>query len=208
MSAPPKTALAAGAAEAAAIRQAVRNADVSLLGEDCRLAEGADAGALTALLSDPAVSGPIYDLPRPLELARVLAWIREALAARESGEGISMLRRDGDGAVYSYSRFTIWPELASAEIAGAYSAARQSAGAGTADALRSFDWMFEHLGARLICVTAAFDNLRTARLIESAGFTPAGERLSMRDDGSERRSLYWEMTREAWRRRRIGEDAG
>ena len=69
---------------------------------------------------------------------------------------------------------------------------------GGAGALRSFGWMFESLGVRLIGLTAALDNVRSARLIDAAGFVRMGERESVRPDGAVRRSLYWEMTREAW----------
>lgn len=60
--------------------------------------------------------------------------------------------------------------------------------------------MFEHLGVRLIGLTAAKDNIRSARVIEAAGFVPRGERESVRADGSIRVSLYWELTRDQWRR--------
>jgi RimJ/RimL family protein N-acetyltransferase len=78
----------------------------------------------------------------------------------------------------------------------------QNAGAGKAGAARSFGWMFDSLGVRLIGVTAALDNVRSARVIEAAGFTPMGDRESVRADGTVRRSRYWEMTREAWKARR------
>lgn len=58
--------------------------------------------------------------------------------------------------------------------------------------------MFNELRVRLICVTAALDNVRSARVIEAAGFTPMGEREGVRADGTIRRSRYWEMSREAW----------
>lgn len=58
--------------------------------------------------------------------------------------------------------------------------------------------MFSELRVRLICVTAAIDNVRSARVIEAAGFIPMGEREGRRADGSSRRSRYWEMSREAW----------
>jgi RimJ/RimL family protein N-acetyltransferase len=67
---------------------------------------------------------------------------------------------------------------------------------------QTFDWMFEELGVRLICVTAALDNARSARVIEAAGFTPMGEREGVRADGVVRRSHYWEMSRDAWRVRK------
>jgi RimJ/RimL family protein N-acetyltransferase len=57
------------------------------------------------------------------------------------------------------------------------------------------------LGVELIGLTAAVDNVRSAKLIEAAGFRPMGEREVTRPDGSKRQSLSWEMTREAWERR-------
>lgn len=202
MSAPPKTVLEVSPAEEEAIRLAVRDPDLALLGADCFLASSVDAAALSAFLADPAVSDPIYDLPRPLTEERVRAWIEDALQKQARGEAVLTLRRDDRGEVIGYSYFTIWPDRSAAEIAGAQRADRQNAGRGKAGAARSFDWMFEMLGVRLICVTAALDNVRSARVIEAAGFAPMGERDSLRPDGSIRRSLYWEMTRDAWRARR------
>jgi RimJ/RimL family protein N-acetyltransferase len=60
--------------------------------------------------------------------------------------------------------------------------------------------MFDHLGVRLIGLTAATDNVRSARVIEAAGFQPQGERHSVRPDGSIRVSRYWELARDQWHR--------
>ena len=97
------------------------------------------------------------------------------------------------------AKITVWPQLSAAELAGAIRADRQSAGAGGAGAWRTIDWMFETLGIRLVCLTAATDNLRSARLIEAMGFVRMGDREAVAPDGTARPSLYWEMTREAWR---------
>lgn len=198
MSAPPKTELTASAEEVDAIRAAVRSADPRQLGEDFALAGPAHVAGLVALLSDPAVSGPIYDLPRPIDEQSVGEWVESALRGQRAGDTVLFVRLDGAGEVYSYSRFTVWPERASAEIAGAFRADMQNSGIGKAGALRSFGWMFESLGVRLICVTAALDNVRSANVIEAAGFRPMGEREGRRPDGSVRRSLYWEMSRQEW----------
>lgn len=198
MSAPPKTVLEVTPQEEAAIRAAVRNADVSKIHPACVRATDAHAPALVDLLADPRVSGPIYDLPNPITLETVSAWVRDAQAKFERGECILTVTPDNDGRLITYSRFTIWPERAAAEIAGAYRADAQSAGLGKTGAAHSFDWMFSELGVKLICVTAALDNERSARVIEAAGFKPMGEREGVRPDGSTRRSRYWEMTREAW----------
>ena len=198
MSAPPKTVLRASSDEEAAIRNAVRSARVSKLDPRCTLAGPEQVAGLFELLSDTAVSGPIYDLPSPITMSTISAWVHDAEMRRRAGETILAVTPDASGRLFTYSRFTIWPERASAEIAGAYRADLQNAGAGKAGAARSFGWMFSELRVRLICVTAALDNVRSARVIEAAGFTPMGEREGVRDDGAIRRSRYWEMSREAW----------
>lgn len=201
MSAPPLTVLHATPEEEAAIREAVRHVDPTTLGPDRVVAGPGHVEALTALLADPAVSDPIYDLPRPITSENVAAWIAECAAQQARGEGVLILSLAPDGAVVGYSKFSVWPDRSSAEIAGAMARDRQSSGQGGAGAARSFGWMFETLGVRLIGLTAALDNVRSARVIEAAGFVSRGERESVRPDGSIRRSLYWEMTRQAWRSR-------
>jgi RimJ/RimL family protein N-acetyltransferase len=198
MSAPPKTLLIADHDEAARVRKAVREAEVSTLAPGCVLADARHIDDLVSMLADPAVSTPIYDLPRPINTETVAAWVADAEQGRARGETILAVTPDEHGRIFTYSRFTIWPDHASAEIAGAYRRDMQNAGAGKSGAVRSFDWMFRALGVRLICVTAALDNGRSARVIEAAGFAPMGERESMRPDGSIRRSRYWEMSRDAW----------
>ncbi|HZZ35005.1 MAG TPA: GNAT family N-acetyltransferase [Caulobacteraceae bacterium] len=199
MSAPPKTVLDVGPGEAEAIRLAVQRADPRTLESGRALAEAQDADGLTGFLSDPRVSGSIYDLPRPIEPATIGRWIEACAAARQRGEGLLMLTRDADGVISGYSKITVWPERSAAELAGAIRADRQNAGQGGAGAWRTVHWMFETLGVRLICLTAAMDNIRSARLIEAMGFVRMGERTAVADDGVERQSLYWEMTREDWR---------
>ncbi len=209
MSAPPVTLLTATPEEAAAIRQAVRTADPSLITPGARVATAKDIPGLVDLLSDPLVSGPIYDIPRPIDPARIGAWVAKSLRLREAGEALLTVTPDDRGQIAAYSRFTVWPERASAEIAGAQRADRQNSGQGTTGAARSFGFMFEVLGVRLVGLTAAPDNIRSAKVIEAAGFTPMGERLSRLPDGGSRQSLYWEMTREDWlTQRRLFKDAG
>ena len=57
---------------------------------------------------------------------------------------------------------------------------------------------------RLMCLTAALDNVRSQRMIDNAGFVRMGERDGVRPDGTRRASVYWEQTREQWRKRRSG----
>jgi RimJ/RimL family protein N-acetyltransferase len=198
MSAPPITVLIAEPEEEAAIRRAVREADPAWLGPMSLIAGPDHVQGLTALLTDPAVSGPIYDLPRPISEASVAAWVAEASALRQAGEAVLVVTLDEAGSVAGYSRFSVWPERSSAEIAGARRADQQNSGQGGAGAARSFGFMFEVLGVRLVGLTAALDNVRSARVIEAAGFRPMGETLSRAPDGTERRSRYWEMTRQDW----------
>ncbi len=201
MSAPPKTVIAITPQEEVAIRAAARSADASKINPACVRATGAHVPALVELLADPRVSAPIYDLPHLITFDSVSAWVRDAQIKNDLGECVLTVTPDEDGRLITYSRFTIWPERAAAEIAGAYRADVQSAGLGKSGAAVSFDWMFRELGVKLICVTAALDNERSARVIEAAGFRAMGEREGVRPDGSMRRSRYWEMTREEWERR-------
>ena len=198
MSAPPKTVLSAAPAEAAAIREAVRHADPGTLGNDRMIAGPAEVEALVDLLSDPSVSEAIYDLPRPIDVEHVSAWVADYAVRRERGDGLLIVAPDWGKGVMSYSQLTLWPERASADLAGAMRADIQGAGGGGEGALRVFGWMFEVLRIRLICLTAAHDNIRSIKLIDHAGFERMGERDAVRPDGSIRKSLYWEMTRERW----------
>jgi RimJ/RimL family protein N-acetyltransferase len=199
MSAPPKTRLEVPADEEAAIRAAVRGADLSLLSPAHRIASNDHIAGLIALLSDRAVSDPIYDLPRPFTHDVLAAWISEARDRQARGEAILAVTVDEQGTVSGYSYFTIWPERSAGELAGAHRAQGQGQGRGKTGAARSFGWMFEHLGLRLIGLTAATDNHRSARVIEAAGFVAMGERESIRPDGTIRVSRYWELARDQWR---------
>jgi RimJ/RimL family protein N-acetyltransferase len=178
--------------EEAAIRAAVRAADGRTL------AGPEHVDGLLKLFLDPEVSDPIYDLPRPFTRESVAAWVAESEALRQEGRCILSVHLDEAGEVVSYSRFTVWPERSSAELAGALRADLQNSGAGGRRVAQSIAWMFEDLGVRLIGLTAALDNVRSARSIEAVGFTPMGEVESVKPDGTVRRSLYWELTRDAW----------
>lgn len=201
MSAPPKTVLEVTADEARAIRAAVRSADVAGLGERRARAELKHVPGLVALLSDERVSGPIYDLPRPITEASVTRWVTEAQAQALAGEGLLIVTLDEHGVVSGYSKITVWPERSAAELAGAIRADLQNRGQGGSGMARSFHWIFEALGVRMMCLTAALDNVRSQKGIDAAGFVRMGEREAVRPDGTTRRSVYWEMTRDDWFRR-------
>lgn len=117
---------------------------------------------------------------------------------RQKGECLLTVSLDEAGEVAGYSRFTVWPDRSAAEIAGARRADLQNSHAGKAGVARSIAFMFEVLGVRMIALTAALDNVRSAASIDAAGFRRMGEVDSVRPDGTTRRSLYWEMTREEW----------
>lgn len=201
MSAPPDTLLEVSAVEAAAIRAAVLAADLSTLGPGRSLARPQDAGDLTAFLADPRVTDAIYDLPRPFTLDNVSRWIAESEALRREGRRLLILTRDETGEIVGYSGISVWPDRSAAELAGALRADRQSGGQGGAGALHSFGWIFAALGVRMMCLTAAMDNVRSARLIDAAGFVRMGTRDAVRPDGTTRTSHYWEVTAEQWRAR-------
>jgi RimJ/RimL family protein N-acetyltransferase len=201
MSTPPKTVLQASDEEAEAIRQAVRNADPASLGPGRAHAELKHVPGLVALLSDERVSGPIYDLPKPITTESVTRWVAERQAERLAGEGLLFVTLDEAGEVAGYSHVTVWPERSSAELAGAIRADLQGHGQGALGMARSFNWIFERLGVRLICLTAALDNVRSQKGIDAAGFRRMGERDVVRPDGTTRASVYWEMTKDEWLKR-------
>jgi RimJ/RimL family protein N-acetyltransferase len=195
MSAPPKTVLTALADEEAAIRAAVRAA------KGQTVAGPQHVDGLFALLSDPRVSDPIYDLPRPITREAIAGWVAESMALREAGEGVLAVNLDEAGVVAGYTRFNVWPDRASGELAGARRSDLQNSGSGRYSVGHAIAWMFETLHLRLIAVTAAVNNVRSAGAIEGAGFQPMGEIDSVRPDGTKRRSLYWELSRDAWVKR-------
>lgn len=201
MSAPPKTVIHASEAEAAALRERVRTIDVATLGPGRARAELKHVPGLVALLSDPRVSGPIYDLPRPVTIDSVTRWVTENQAQALAGEALLIVTVDEAGDVAGYSRIAVWPERSSAELAGAIRADLQNKGQGGSGMAHTFGWIFETLGVELMCLTAALDNVRSQKGIDAAGFTRMGEREAVRPDGTTRRSVYWEMTRDEWRRR-------
>jgi len=205
MSAPPKTVLQATPEEAEAIRQAVRQPDFAMLGlERRRIATVDDAEDIAEFFSDPAVSDPIYALPRPFTVENVRDWIAAISDQQVLGEGLLVITHNLQGQVISYSKYSVWPDLSSAELGGAIRADEQNSGQGRYGMVASINWMFEWLGVRLIGLTAAPDNVRSAALLERAGFRPMGERDGVRPDGTVRRSLYWEMDRDAWREKWSG----
>lgn len=204
MSAPPKTELSAGPDEDRRIRAAVRASPIDRLGPGRRIATREDADAVVDLLADPAVSAPVYDLPQPINRATISAWIEAAERDRQAGCGLLVLTGGQGGQLTGYSRITVWPERSSAELAGALRAGIQGSGAGGAGAAHTIGWIFEALGVRLVCLTAATDNVRSIRLIDRMGFRRMGERTAVRHDGSTRTSCYWEMTAEEWHALKAG----
>ncbi|MFN3312268.1 MAG: GNAT family N-acetyltransferase [Hyphomonas sp.] len=180
---------------AEAIRCAVRVA-ADLGGS--RLARPEDAAGLFALVSDPAVHAPIYSLPRPLTEASIETFIEMHWFEREAGIGLLFVREGEAGQIVGYSDVQVWPEWGAGELGGALHPSLHGQGSGARGAEASFGWMFETLGLDLICETAALDNVATPRLLDGLGFQRMGEVMSVRDDGTERASLVWEMTRDEW----------
>lgn len=201
MSNPPKTVLRAAEEEAEAIRETVRTVDVATLGPGRAAAEMKHVAGLVELLSDERVSGPIYDLPRPITTDSITRWVAETQAQRLAGEGLLIVSLDERGKVAGYSHIQVWPEHASAELAGAIRADLQNQGQGGRGMAHTFGWIFETLGVRLMCLTAALDNVRSQKGIDAAGFRRLGERDAVRPDGTVRRSVYWELSRDEWRGR-------
>ena len=179
----------------------MRHVDATSLGTGRARAELKHVPGLVALLSDERVSGPIYDLPRPIDEDSITRWVAENQAQALAGEALLLVTLDDKGEVAGYSRITVWPDRSAAELAGAVRADLQNHGLGSVGMARTFGWIFETLGVRMMCLTAALDNVRSQKGIDAAGFVRMGERDAVRPDGTIRRSVYWELTRDEWRLR-------
>lgn len=185
------------AEKAKAIRGAVRA--ISFPADSRRrVAAAEDAEAFHALIADPAVSGPIYTLPKPPTIEAARDFIAQHKSEQMRGEGLLIFEFDDDGCVCAYHDIQFWPEFAAAELGGAIRPDRQNSGAGGAGAAAVFRWLFEDIGAELICETAALDNIRTRKLLERIGFHFLGEIESELPAGGVRPSLYFELTRAEW----------
>ena len=196
----PVTRNPAGQARADLIRARVRKVTSMPTDNDfARLATPEDAELFHGFLKDPAVHGPIYSLPTLLTPDTVGAFIQEFCDLQAKGEGFLFLNFNTAGEIGGYTDATIWPDWAAGELGGAIHPDRQGKRNGVEGAKLIFSWMFEALDLDVICETGALDNIRTARLLEGAGFTHKGETLSQYNDGRERRSNVWEVTREEWR---------
>lgn len=193
------------AAKAASIRAAIRKAvTLPALDATARVATVADASAFHAFLSDPAIHAPIFTLPSPLTQESVAAFIKDHNAEQAAGEGLLLLHIDAAGSIVGYSDIEVWPHWAAGKMGGAVHPARQGGGHGTKLAALGFGWMFDTLGLELICETGAIDNVRTAGLLTTLGFSERGEITSRRPDGSTRPSKVWELSKADWRARRAG----
>lgn len=198
----PFTRTPASPEQANAIRDAVQQATAMPTdGPLSRLATPADAYAFFEFLQDPAIYAPIYSLPTPLTLENVTAFIVDYEAQRRAGTGLLFFSHTPDGALSGYTDLTLWPQWGAGELGGAVHPNRQGQRKGVDGARRAFGWMFDTLGVSLICETAALDNIRTARLLDSLGFRRMGETISTRADGTTRPSLVWEITSAEWANR-------
>ncbi|GAB4518970.1 MAG: hypothetical protein Kow00133_04400 [Amphiplicatus sp.] len=200
MAQPPDTILHASREEAEAIRRAIRAARrIETPYGAYHPAGAADAEALHALLSDPRVAGPLYTIPKPVDACWIARWIAAHVAEAARGEGLLMIARDREGAPSGFVDLQVWPERASAEFGGGIRADLQSASLGSRGAAALFSWLFETIGIRLIAMTNALDNIRTARLLAHLGFTRGPDRICITAEGAPRPSMYWELRRNDWR---------
>lgn len=190
----PKTKLDVTCAEAEAIRVKVRQVQTvdGIFGRS-RLAVPGDAPAILELFKDERVSGDVYTLPRPFSLESVRAWIIDHQEQAKAGIGLLMVVYDDNGQVITITDFQLWPEYSACEFGGVIAAHLQSRHMGTKGITQLCDWVFAHLGVRLLIMTASTQNIRTQKLLDGLEFVRMGEVESIRPDGSKRRSLYWEL---------------
>jgi RimJ/RimL family protein N-acetyltransferase len=152
-----------------------------------------DVDDIVKLLQDERTSGDVYTLPRPFTRENVLNWVCDHREQRAKGEGLLMCSRDQDGNIISIIDFQFWPQWSACEFGGVIAHAYQSQAVGTKGIAFLCTWVFEHVGVRLIAMTASPDNIRSHKLLDHLGFERLGEMNSHRPDGSIRHSLYWEL---------------
>lgn len=199
MAEPPDTVLQVEADEADAIRRAVRGANRIVTPYGVYLpATPDDAGALFELLADERVSGPLYTIAKPVTRDWVEKWIRTHEEERAHGEGVLLLARDASGRISGFADAQIWPERSAAELGGGIRADLQSSSLGGRGAGALFNWLFRVIGVRLLAMTNAVDNIRTAKLLAGLGFERRADRLCVTANGGERASMYWELLRDNW----------
>ena len=190
----PKTKLDVTSAEAEAIRMKVRQVQtVEGVFGSARLAVPDDAPDILDLLKDERASGDVYTLPRPFSLGSVRVWIIDHQEQARNGVGLLMITFDDKGQAITITDFQFWPQYAACEFGGVMAAHLQSQRMGTKGIRQLCDWVFTHLGVRLLVMTASIENIRTHKLLDGLGFKRMGEVESTRPDGSIRRSLYWEL---------------
>jgi RimJ/RimL family protein N-acetyltransferase len=195
----PLTRIQAPPAQQEAIRAALRDArGIEALPGRREVLAARHIPALYDLIADPRVSDPIYVFERPITLASTARWVLGLIQARARGEGLTLVNLDEHGAVSGFTELVVWPHWAAAEIGGALRADRQGRGEGPAGFATMTRWLFDAAGVELICLTAALDNMRSQRMIDGLGFIRRGEVDSQRPDGTLRRSVCWELTREEW----------
>jgi RimJ/RimL family protein N-acetyltransferase len=200
MAEPPDTVLEVSEQEAEAIRRAVSGANRVVTPYGTYLpAQTRDADALFALLSDARVSAPLYTIAKPVTRQWVFDWIRAHEQERARGDGILLLARNDEGEVAGFADAQIWPDLSAAELGGGIRADLQSASLGGRGAAALFDWLFRGVGVRLLAMTNALENVRTAKLLAALGFKRGADRICRTADGGVRPSMYWELLRDDWR---------
>lgn len=195
----PKTRIAVSADEAGRLRDFTRTAEFMngrIAG--ARVARRADAAALAGLLAHESIGPRIYTMPNPINTETMTRFIADHLDQRDRGEGILFVSFNGAGEATAYFDVELWPQWSVAKFGGAVKAERQGRGFGGACGLAAVEWCFDQLGVLRICETTAVDNDRSIRLLSRLGFRQMGEVISVRPDGTQRPSLYWEMSREDW----------
>lgn len=199
MSGIPKTRIRVPNAEADRLRAFVRQVEFMngrIAG--ARLAQRQDAAALAGLLSHESIGPKIYTLPNPISELTMGWFIEDHLMQHARGEGVLFVSFNGAGEATAYFDVELWPQWSIAKFGGAVKAERQGRGFGGACGLAAVEWCFDQLGVARICETTAMDNERSIRLLSRLGFLQDGEVIVIKPDGETRRSLYWELQREAW----------
>jgi RimJ/RimL family protein N-acetyltransferase len=197
---PPKTILHANAAEAEQMRAAVRDLrELNTARLRLRPLTFNDVNNLTSLLVDPAVSSWVYLFEQPFIESAAHKWIAKSMDLQEAGEGVFLAVEYLDnGFLIGEMHLDCWPDHKSAEYGGLCAKPFWGKGFAEEAGVALNDFLFDEAACDLITMTTSPNNRSAQRIIDLMQFTPMGERDCIRPDGSNRPSLYFELTCGQW----------
>jgi len=164
----------------------------------------ADAEAVRAFCDDPEASWGGYGIPHPYTLERAEKWIRETGAALDEEKKYALLlARKGDGAVVGDVQLNRDAAMNVGDIGYIVGREHRGAGYATEAAAELLRFAFEEVGLRRVYATCWARNERSARVLETLGFTREGVlREHALKWGRSEDDVYYGLLRREWEAQR------